>query len=505
MHSMKKIAITLFHGTHSDTFCFVAVASLLGILFVFAKQSSKFLPTKSYANVLYYFLFLSPFIFVSYYSFPGIYTIDSISQLLQARALQFNDWHPPILSALWAGLIFFFKTPTSCFWLEFILFWSGLTLFYTYFLKNGCRPLTIYLLSLCMLIGLNLFGVLMKDIVVAGALLAAFGLSTLWKGSLGLLNSGFILLGVFILSFLAVGSRHNALPAIVPLIFFFIIGKKLLTFKSVSIAVILSAMIGAGQFFIVQNICYKFLNAENWNIQEAIMIHDLAVLEQKNSLQLVPNEYRTANANKANIEAALATLSCEYLIYEEMNDKAPFQVLRWDGKPALRGIWLQAILRHPADYFFHRLEVFMNFLGLWHHAPANHWFSTGPSSELTQTFQIELENRLPRSVLIEHVFMRTTQFLTKYTPFYLGWFWVFLAIVLLTNCVMRIKQDKRFLLAICLISSGLLYILPYFFIVPCPNYRYYYWTIISTILGGFILLLPSSSRDQPKVSHLLNG
>jgi hypothetical protein len=500
---MSEIKNLVLYSQFSGVLFFVFIALTIGFFFGLAQMGSKILPS-SFATGFQYISFLAFFFLTVYWTFPGIYTIDSISQLLQAQKFEFNDWHPPILSALWGAGIFLFGTPTILFWLEFILFFFGLSIFYIYFYKNEASPLRLYLLSLCVVFIVSLFGVLMKDIIVAGALLVAFGMTTFWRTTRNHLISIVIFLAVFILAFLAVGSRHNALTAIIPLFVYMFLKEKTISAKRIFLAIFLSSLIGVFIFMLAHGVSYKVLKAEKWNIQEAIMIHDLAAIEQAKMVRLIPTEYQTKYANAESIRKALSTLSCEYLIYEEMNSHAPFRVLRSESTQSLRDIWFHALFNHPIDYFSHRCEVFLNFLGFWHAKPANNWFSTPPSDELTRGFGIVTENRFPGSVIVEHFFMKISLFFSVFTPFYYGWFWLGISLILLWKNALNIKKSDTNLFSFCIVSSGIMYILPYFFIVPCPNYRYFYWTVISTILGGFISMLPSGSRKQPDVSGLLN-
>ena len=89
-----------------------------------------------------------------------------MAQLKQALYGSYNDWHPPLLSALLGILIDIFATPTSLYWLLAFLFLIGWSAFFIVFKINGLSNLSIFLLSACFaIVGLTLFGVILKDVV----------------------------------------------------------------------------------------------------------------------------------------------------------------------------------------------------------------------------------------------------------------------------------------------------------------------------------------------------
>ena len=72
-----------------------------------------------------------------------------------------------------------------------------------------------------------------------------------------------------------------------------------------------------------------------------------------------------------------------------------------------------------------------------------------------------------------------------------GWLWL---LVLVATFVAAIVLRKRPMadVAIGLSASGLLYLLPYFFVAPSSDFRYLYWSIVaanlSTVIMGGILM-----------------
>src|SRR5690348_5473230 len=58
--------------------------------------------------------------------YPGIFTPDSLAQFDQARSGQFEDWHPPIMAALWFVFERIHDGPEPLFLAHLLLFWVGL-------------------------------------------------------------------------------------------------------------------------------------------------------------------------------------------------------------------------------------------------------------------------------------------------------------------------------------------------------------------------------------------
>ena len=148
-------------------------------------------------------------VMVCVYSFPGYMAFDSWEQLAQARAGQLTDWHPPMMSALWGLLDRVIAGPLLMLLLQCGLFLGGLYVLLRKRLSaNRAAILTLVIFAFPP--NLTMFGVVLKDSLMAGALLVGCaGLTSERRGPQIAALFAFLL---------AAGLRHNSISVVVPLI-----------------------------------------------------------------------------------------------------------------------------------------------------------------------------------------------------------------------------------------------------------------------------------------------
>ncbi len=149
---------------------------------------------------------------------PGLMTWDAIRQYDQATSGAFDDWHPPAMEWLWRQLVPIHDGPAPMLVLQLLLFWGGLTLFARWALKQR-RPGLAVALAACGLlpISLALTGAVLKDCLMAGALISATGLLA-WQpyATRPALRVLVPVLGILLLLFASM-LRFNAFLATVPI------------------------------------------------------------------------------------------------------------------------------------------------------------------------------------------------------------------------------------------------------------------------------------------------
>lgn len=146
---------------------------------------------------------------------PGFMTWDAIRQYGQALSGDFDDWHPPAMGWVWRQLLAIRAGPAPMLVLQLALEWSGLALLGGSAWARGRRALAAAILACGFLpIALALTGEVLKDCLMAGALLAAAGALAQVEGSRrgGAWRAGGLALLVF-----AAALRFNAFLATVPL------------------------------------------------------------------------------------------------------------------------------------------------------------------------------------------------------------------------------------------------------------------------------------------------
>jgi hypothetical protein len=481
----------LFHSIFGEIFWLILFLSFPSSLFLLGKFKSKI--NKKLYYVVEYLIFSTPLILYIYYTFPGIYLPDTVSQLKQASNGVYTDWHPPLMSAFMAILINYFDTPTSLYWILACLYLVGWTTFFIVFKINSLSDLSTYVFSICFaLVGLTLFGVILKDIFVAYSLFAATGLLAL---SIALQNrTGYALLPVGILIFLAIISRHNAFPAVLPILFILFYRCFSKNRFSALWSMLLVFACSVSLHILIKTITYESLGTQKWNIQHAIMLHDLSYYENKYNIIIIPENYRRENYNKYHLSESLNNLNCDFIINNRINPNAPYKVLRSVDDKTIDNLWFSTILKNPFPYIWHRLLVYANFLSLGNNKPWHFYYPSGNSDILMEKNDIIVENRFPKSIIVEHMISKSLSLVGRLLPIYLGWFWLLINILLVFISAYKLNQNAYAQLAFSISLSGLVYFLFYVIIAPCPSFRYFYWPILACISSLFLLQI-SKARN----------
>ncbi|WP_375397880.1 hypothetical protein [uncultured Sphingomonas sp.] len=145
---------------------------------------------------------------------PGFMTWDAIRQYGQAVSGDFDDWHPPMMEWVWRQAIPLQAGPAPMLVLQIGLEWGGLAALACRTARGG-RPVLAVAIVACgwMPLVLALTGEVLKDCLMAGALLAATG-TLAWTEPGG--RPAVRAIGIALLVFAAT-LRFNAFLATVPL------------------------------------------------------------------------------------------------------------------------------------------------------------------------------------------------------------------------------------------------------------------------------------------------
>ncbi len=113
---------------------------------------------------------------------PGLMTWDAVRQYDQALSGRFDDWHPPAMEWLWRQFVPLLAGPGPMLALQLCLFWGGVALLATWALRRDRIGLAAAIVACGALpLPMALMGAVLKDCLMAGALLAASGL-LVWRG-----------------------------------------------------------------------------------------------------------------------------------------------------------------------------------------------------------------------------------------------------------------------------------------------------------------------------------
>ena len=429
---------------------------------------------------------------------PGIYSPDSVGQLLEAQRGVYSDGHPPLMAGLWSLLLRVSGTAETLYWLHLGLLSSAFVLFALAFRRSDL-PGAVWLLlpAACSPAILNFIGVLWKDVGLAVSLAFCFACVALSRAA----RAGQIttLLVVLVVSFYAVGVRHNAAPAVLPLLWLLLLpffsrpGWR----RSVGMATL--AIIGTGLLLVGDRlVSYQLLDAQRLHLEQAIELYDLAGISVISGADVIPDEAKGANFSSQALRAAYGPTSSSSLIFRP--DRATPPLLQLTANPqyltTFRQAWEHAIINYPRAYLSHRGAVFASLLGsFWptvdyEQESATFEASVGvlgdPAVKSIDVGRPIVGQRVAASLLMAFV-----NWAAVHTYLFYGWLWLLILVVTFVAAIVLRKRPMAEV-AIGLSTSGLLYLLPYFFAAPSSDFRYLYWSIVaanlSTVIVGGILI-----------------
>ncbi|MDR2892121.1 MAG: hypothetical protein LBV80_03405 [Deltaproteobacteria bacterium] len=399
----------------------------------------------------------------SFIRFPGEWDNDTISQHAQMLAGVYRDWHPPIFAAFWGMLNKAWNTLTGMaytgsgviYTVHVLMFWSGMLLllraskkFWQAFAGAPQWKLSAVLAFFLFLAFFELVPILrlvFKDTAMVASYSLTVGIilnfphKRLWRW--------LAFAACLLLLFYGTGVRHNAAFAMIPLLALAVMGvsakRSILLVLPVTLLIWAALLLGINQF------TYGVLKSEHEYSLKEIFYNDIWKLNYKTKTFDLPPHMGGGNwdpltredffkyfTNKPNITDSFEFIRKRYEPDERFNIYTDFNGTK-DDLDALREFWFTKVSQHPGKYLQHRRVFFMDL-------------------------------------------MRNFSFMTQIGLVYL----VFSCAILLhfTVKVVRRKTPAN-LVPYFMVTSGLLYVLPYFFIAPAMQRRYLYWFYLTSFFG----------------------
>lgn len=416
--------------------------------------------------------------------FPGYMSADPIQQLKEARAGIYSEWHPPAMAFLWRLFDNLYPGPAVMLILHALLFWSGLSMVSHEIFENR---ITAALATLLVGFSPPVFAIIStvwKDVEMAVLLLLSISFLSLAQRQ----NRGLPL--TFSILFLCWGVlvRHNALTAVVPILFWMtclvIRSRPEQPFRRLIQRAACTSVLTFG-LFLVSHFVTKALvskqheSALNVNVQ-AVMIFDLSALSIDRGTLLYPS-YLTNGKPDLSVDVLRPRYhpaNCNPLLsfrfIPDSTNQFHFSSNESDTNE-LSAAWARAVFTHPRTYLRHRLWVFEQLIGL---KQEKVWypFHTGiDPNEFGITLKRGPLNRWVMSLLDK----------TKNSLLFRSW--IYLAMMFLTLGLSFLRSPSSGLYY-SLTLSGLLYVIPYFFIVGSADFRYLWWTTLCGILSTLLSL-----------------
>ena len=283
---------------------------------------------------------------------PGIMVWDAIRQYGQALSGRFDDWHPPAMEWLWRQLLPVAHGPIAMLALQLALYWTGYALLCAAAWREGRRRTAIALFACALLpIPFALLGAVLKDCLMAGALLAATGLLA-WSPRAGWAAR----LPALLLLLFAATIRFNAFLAALPIAIALLPSAWRATRVRMAVAALVCAVALAAALPVVN----RLLHAEHSGVELSLVIFDLGGITYHSGVNAFP-PLAIADPVAVNRGCYDAALWDRYAWWVDRPCAIGFTNVR--AALAARhesaiGFWLRAIAGHPLAYAEHRLAHF---------------------------------------------------------------------------------------------------------------------------------------------------
>lgn len=429
--------------------------------------------------------------------YPGIMSNDSIASLKQARALEFNTWHPPIMALVWAPLDRIVPGPAGMLVLQALLFAYAAAKLCASAFRGLCSRLPAWLVVLAFSLfppAMTLTGMIWKDVWTSGFLLLAVSQLFLLHDSSTRTERIRHTIGVALCCLMATAFRHNAMAATAGLLAGAVYlnyptsRKWLRLFVASACGVALSVV-----FFISVSVFYSLI-AKPAHPTTAIYLYDIAGI-------IVYSDDAEAAADRLlahpveftdDKEAFLRRIFQRYspavagnVIRTTTRPNTPFSLNVYQRHDAegVKKAHRDLVRAYPLAYLKHRTTAFSCLLQLCDRQEwINHSYIMNPQYALPATLDPgSLQYRL-RSVVLSG----------RLAPIYHPGFWLLVTLVGgLIGFVQIFRSTagaSRLLLFMGLSSAGIAFSL--FFTSPIESFRYMHWNIL---LGWVMVFLAAQA------------
>jgi len=416
---------------------------------------------------------------------------DSLDQYTQGRAGIFNDWHPPVMSFVWGLLDRVIPGPAGMLILQNLFFWSGIGL-----LVSDCFGHDYVAWLLILPIGLfppifALLGTIWKDVAMGTSLVfaAAMYLRAQSHARRDRLRSNCYNAAGLIASFYALTTRHDALPAVLPLVCW---GAWILALnfrlkssysKNATVAIGIAACLILYMVAATMFVNRLLTGGRTMHASQQVMLHDLVGISvATNRVRLPSYENRgTRPLTVADLRNIYVPDDLQPLFWGDPQVARLSFSFEDEDYQSLRILWQKTVTANRKLYLAHRWNAFKGFLGI--KKRENYPFHAGIDSN-------PYGWTLHRSRLNVWVMRRLDEI--RNSILFRNWFYLALTLLIVTASMVALR--KRNLIPVYALGcSGLFYTLHYFFVATVPDFRLNWWSVCATML-----LLVFSFRAQSK-------
>lgn len=449
------------------------------------------LKNKKYFGYVLCFLFFG-LVIASFY--PGMMSPDSITNLTDGRRNIYFDLNSPVMSFIWGKLDKIVEGPALMFIFQNILFWSGCAIFWRTAKEKSFKLALFLILFALMPQVLSQLTIVWKDVAMGASLFLATALIYHAK----VFNAKWSLLLSPIFLFYAYAARLNSLPAVLPLaIWSGFIFCRIFEFRKSNFAI---AFFGIGYLPVLSIAVYLAIySLTDWKTIYPFQqnyLYDLAAISKEKDENLFPEFIRQQeNFSFESVKSRYNERSVNDLIFDDIPNKGDKAVLKFTTEPEqiaeLKQKWRASIFDNPSSYLKHRTVVFMQLVGLKPSVTRPYWdigFESSPP-------EYRGGENVGYKILMKYFSVFRRPF--SQTFFFRSFIWLILCSFIAYKAVKR-KFGDDWDLVFVLSTSCMLFTFAYFPTTPSTEFRYLFWSAISTsiaVIFGIYLLRKERKKN----------
>ena len=398
--------------------------------------------------------------------FPGWMSPDSLVQYVDAKTATYIDWHPVLFSWWWGKLDSIFPGPALMLFQSLILYWGAwllIALASRRWLGRGSYliPLLGFWPGL-----LYPLGQIWKDIAFATATFFSWALVLQAYAQVRKLRwyEVALLLG---LSTFAFGVKTNGVTALPFLFAFFTYvqhGRKMIWRRMFIMPIIwtLAAVL-------IANALVPEARIKKTSPFQYTQTYDLLAISVKTGKILLPDYITNRIGNTLEKLKPLYWPGGNNLLF--YNTAGNMTTVDPRELSDLRARWIDAVIHHPAAYWEHRWQNFVELLRWGAQHPASVAFPTIVSNEYGFAFK--------GNVFSDHLSSMPDRYPYLFFP------WIYLATLLMGSVALLLVARDHRVLIFCFTGSALSFVLPHVFIAPAADYRYLYYAYFCSVICMF--------------------
>ena len=411
---------------------------------------------------------------------PGLMTWDPVRQYGEALSGQIDDWHPPAMQWLWRQLLAVHSGPAPMLIMQLALYWGGLAIL-ARSVAARYRPRIGWAILACGLLplGLALTGMILKDCLMAGALLVATGLLARRQNGAG----PYALAGALAMLIMAATLRFNGFAACLPLLVALLPRAWWRSWPRLAVTTI----VATAALMAVMPVANRMIGASPSGVELSLVIFDLGGITEHSGIDVFPGDIAVSDAVSVNHGCYHPD---KWDSYSDWHDpECPLGFTAWNDNVDSEitrpyPFWLRAGLAHPIAYAQHRLTHFaINTRILPLSASVER---PVPATGAPNPWGFHLEpNAITRT--LDGLAMGIAR-----TP--LGWPIVWIGLALSALIASRGLDSARLIAPIALSAS--LYGAGYLVFSVASELRYHLWTEVAALIAMVLTLADPGARAR---------